>query len=186
MTDVSHAALAAASLANGTKIQTKAKAFGTFVSPTTGEILYVDPKNDDERHHSPVLTPAEAKEAHMRGFIEDYDTNNDAFRGAVDDGRLPIDANDLRLVGAERTAEFARAEAEGSEGSGTVDSRSSTAWEDRDRVTGGVTGTNETPAETSQSGTPSEIDQESGDADAPPAPATKAKPGRPPKAQQNG
>lgn len=148
-----------------TKIQTQAKGHGTFVSPTSGEILYIDKDHDEERYHSPMLTAAEAKEAHMRGLIDDP---ADAKEVDVSQQEPHRDQNAIGAVGAQRTAEFAQQDDEGGQGSGTLDSRGSTAWGDRERVEGGVDGfadgVRQKPADVN-----AEIDTESGDADAAPA-----------------
>lgn len=118
------------------KIQTKAKAFGTFVSPSTGGILYVDPNHDSEVHHSPTFTRAEAEEAFRRGLIEDPE---DGEMKDIDPAAA-LDPNAIGTVAAERTAHHAKADHEVAPQPSTLDSRQSTAWPDADRVQGGAEG----------------------------------------------
>lgn len=142
------------------KIQTVAKAFGTFNSPDTGSILYVDPSHSDEAHHSPLLTREEARVAFERGLIEDPDGAKEATADQIDDEAR--DPNALATVAVERVAEVAQIDADASDLPSALDSRQTTAWEKPDTVLGGVEGTDDS------------------DEDAAPAPA--AKPGRKPKA----
>ena len=116
-----------------TTIQTKAKAFGTFVSPTSGGILYVDPDHPNELHHSPKFTPAEAREAFARGLIEDPD-------GVATERQPEVP---VATMGAKRGEELAHELGEDSQAAvaGTaLDSRQTTAWPDADRVLGGAEG----------------------------------------------
>lgn len=154
------------------KLKTKAKAFGTFVSPDTGSIMYVDPNHDEERYHSPVLTASEAKEAHMRGFIEDP---ADAKKVTVTVGEIITgDDNEdntrpLGEVIAERTAEHAADDAKISQQPSALDSRQSTAWQDADRVQGGAEGFADNRGEPMIAGRPAtDLDP-----DAPPAPTPR-------------
>jgi hypothetical protein len=151
------------------KIQTKAKAHGTFNSPTTGSILYVDPKHSDKQHSEPLLTLAEAKYAHERGLIEDFDETKDAEDDTKDEPER--DPNALGTKAAERTEQFAQQDDEGGKAPSALDSRSSTAWPDRDRVEGDAEGFTD-GVRTSDAGDaapPVEVDTDSGDDDAPPA-----------------
>jgi hypothetical protein len=120
------------------KIKTTAKkdAHGTFVSGTTGEIIYIDAGNEDERYHSPELTRAEATEAFQRGLINDPD---DATVVDEETGEF-VDTSGLGVVAAEGVAEFAKVDGEASPLPSALDSRGSTAWADADRVTGGAEG----------------------------------------------
>ncbi len=163
------------------KFKTTASGHGTINSPTTGEILYIDKDHSEERYHSPLLTRAEADAAFQRGLIEDPDDAKKASEKDVDDADR--DPNALGTVAAEHTAEFAKEDDTAGQGSGTLDSRSSTAWEDRGRVEGGVDGyadgVRDRPAAYGRdiSGDVA-LDTDSGDADAPPAPRGRAKPSK--------
>lgn len=179
------------------KISTKAAKFGTFVSPTTGSILYIDPTHEDERHHSPLLDAEEAKEAFQRGLIEDPDGAKTVKEG---EGKPFIDPNSVAAVAASRTAEGAEALAEGLgtaggegegegegegdkanagaaiEGADGLESRQSTAWPDTERVLGGAQGHVQSELNDVAVGQ-RPIDAEAGDdddADAPPAPPAPA------------
>jgi len=165
------------------KIQTKAKAHGTFNSPSTGSIIYVDPDHDNESYHSPRLTDAEAKVAFERGLIEDPEKAK-----AADDepGETVNDPNAIGNVAAARTAELT-ADNPVAEGAATsLESRQSTAFPDMSRVAGGadgyVDGIRDKPEDTTTD-QPSEIDQESGDEDAAPAPTARTTKPRGGKAQ---
>lgn len=168
MTTINTAALlAGAAAAAIAKVQTVATKFGTFASPTDGQIIYVDPNHDDERHNHPQMTRDEAAYAYERGLIEDPKDAKDV--NAEKAAEQEIDPNAIGVVGTERTEEFAKADDEGGLGSGTLDSRSSTAWQDRGRVEGGAhgyTGNQPQPQDI--------IDEGSADDDAPPAPARRA------------
>lgn len=153
-------------------IKTTAKQHGVFNSPTTGEILYVDPDHDDEKHHSPLMTAAEAKVAFERGLIDEYDPESDRVKAETT--LVPADPNAIGTVAAKRTERFAEEDDKGGAGSGSLDSRSSTAWPDRARVEGGVEGANDgvprAPVEQ-----PADIDADSGDDDAAPAPKPRGR-----------
>lgn len=178
------------------KIITKAKKFGTFVSPTTGGILYVDPKHASEAHHSPELDEAEAKVAFERGLIEDPAGATAAE--FVDPTNL--DPNGLSQVAASRTAEGAEAlgqaagagEGEdGKEGEGKADgvgegatgneSRQSTAWPDAERVLGGASGHVQSEMNDAAAGATAAESGDDNDADAAPAPKPAKRPPPPQK-----
>lgn len=186
-----------------TKISTKAKAFGTFVSPTTGSILYVDPDHQDEQHHSPEFTPEEAKVAFERGLIEDPDADEvDTSR------RVEQPISELGTSRSEELANELGEDAQGTSPNTALDSRQTTAWGDAGRVLGGaegfaqpnlnappvgnavdLAGADLTNANTTAvtEGQPAGGDNAGGDdddSDAPPAPVTKpvaAKPAAAPK-----
>lgn len=141
------------------KIQTKAAKFGTFVSPTTGNILYVDPTHPSEAHHSPEFDEAEAKIARERGLIEEYEDDAKAKDEGEDDGKAKggageadegqrINPDSLGAMAAARTADGmadlngeGEGEGGGDEGGATgLESRQSTAWPDSERVLGGAHG----------------------------------------------
>jgi hypothetical protein len=174
----------------------KAAKHGTFSSPTDSQIIYVDPKHADERHHSPRLDAKEAAYAFERGLIEDPE---EVYQDIHGDDDLERDPNAIAAVAVERTAEFADADATTGAQASTLESRSSTAWPDRDRVEGGADGfvagvglngdASKQPTDhVSTAGDREEevdgdeevdlgdVDQESGDEDAAPAPAARAAP----------
>ena len=119
------------------KTTPKKDAHGTFVSATTGEIIYIDANHDDVRHNAPELTRAEADEAFQRGLIEDP-----AKANVIDESTLKefVDPADIGSVAADRTAEFAKVDHEVSPQPSSLDSRQSTAWQDAERVQGSTEG----------------------------------------------
>lgn len=159
------------------KIQVTVKAHGVFNSPHDGHIIHVDPDREEKELHSPLLTADEARVAFERGLIEDpadaKETDDETETGAEGEN---TDPNMIGKQAAERTAEFAEQDDAAGAGSGSLDSRSSTAWPDRERVEGPAEGFTD-GVRTSDAGddrpAPSEIDQDSGDDDAPPAPKPK-------------
>lgn len=177
------------------KIKTKAAKFGTFVSPTTGSILYVDPSHSDEAHHSPEFDEAEAKVARERGLIEDYEEGEKPKGEGEDDGKAKgagegeegqrINPDSLGAMAAARTAEGAadlNGAVEGGEGGVAeggatgLESRQSTAWPDSERVLGGAHG--HVQSELNVADPAAAVDQgDDDDADAAPAPGEK-KPAR--------
>lgn len=153
--------------ANVAKIQTKAKAFGVFNSPTDSQMIYVDPKHDNEAHHSPQLTEAEAKVAFERGLIEDP---SEAKAVEDDDVEVPAaDPNTIENIGAQKSEEFST---DGTAGVGgdVIMTRSTTAFPDADRVEGGAHGFADGTRVAETSG---DVDTDSGDDDAPPAPPAR-------------
>jgi hypothetical protein len=141
------------------KIKTVAKSFGTFNSPTDGQILYIDPGHEEARVNAPELTFAEAKMAFNLGLIEDPDQSNVVKEDESTETAPEDDPTLLGNVAAARTADVAEDDNKGHEGATSNDSRQSTAWQDADRVQGGVVGTAAVV----------EDDRPSSDVDAPPA-----------------
>lgn len=165
------------------KISTKAKAFGTFVSPTTGSILYIDPDHKDEAHHSPKLTAEEAKYAFERGLIEDPADVDTTPRTETTISKLGTERSEAAVGDLE---DGALAAAPGT----ALDSRQTTAWPDAGRVLGGAEGfsqpdLNAPPAgnavdtvtsATAPSGEGVGGGDDDDDSDAPPPPAPVGKP----------
>lgn len=126
------------------KIKTTAKHFGTFNSPTDGQIIYVDPGHNEARVREPELTFAEAKMAYNMGLIEDPDQSKVVTADESTNTAAEDDPTLLGNVAAARTADVAEDDNKGHEGATTNDSRQSTAWPDLDRTQGGAAGTVQT------------------------------------------
>lgn len=154
------------------KIATKAKAFGVFNSPTDGQMIYVDPNHDDEKHHSPKLTEAEAKVAFERGLIEDPADASKVDEEEEQESGEGTDPNSIENIGAAKSEEFSGEDTKGP-GGDVVATRSTTAWPDADRVEGGAQGFTDNVRVAETPPAPTDIDTDSGDADAPPAPTRR-------------
>lgn len=140
-------------------VKPKVLRFGTF-NGADGTIIHVNPDSDQVEVSSPTMTLADAKIGFERGLLDDPEkapTTDEA-------PDAPLDANSLNTFIAAETEKFASEDEKGGTGSGTLDSRQSTAWPDRERVTG--------PAEGYTDGVrvDADLDTASGDDDAPPVP----------------
>jgi len=155
----------------------KALAFGTFASPSNRGVQYINPDHADEKHHSPVLTDAEAVAARDRGLIAEDDKGVEVD----DNGKEIVDETTLAHVSQQRLQDVAGETDEATGSIATLDSRQTTAWPDAGRVRGGDDGVVDAPKSPAvsteiagtQMGTGEDGSGGSDDDDAAPAPTAR-------------